>query len=293
VAEQQTEAAPAPVEPRSSRAPYFLVAALAGIFGWSLHRITALDRVHGVETLAGPLPKSAEAWFGRIKAFCTSELVLAAMDRFPPLPDASGAAYAQLCWALAGEPDFGAAAFAQLPGDVAAAAERIVFRIEPGEGVVLNALTDRLPPDIADGARLLDHPGCLSGRAKCDSGPPTCAAHQPDGGCVVKRRACACVEPVPEPEVADGEPADPIERAKELERDGRMYFLLGDLDDAEAAFKKCVETAPYSKCYRELGILYMQRKKTPLAIESYRRYLELEPEAVDAPEIHQAIERAD
>jgi predicted CXXCH cytochrome family protein len=67
---------------------------------------------------------------------------------------------------------------------------------------------------------------------------------------------------------------------------GLLHYLLGQLDEAEAAIRKACELEPQSYDYRlNLTLLYEKRKQTSQAIESAEKLLEIRPEDPVATEI--------
>lgn len=66
---------------------------------------------------------------------------------------------------------------------------------------------------------------------------------------------------------------------------GEAYRLRGDpgdLDRAEAAYRKALTAAPdYAQTYRALGFVSMKRNQFDEARQFFNRYLEMAPEAGD------------
>jgi pSer/pThr/pTyr-binding forkhead associated (FHA) protein len=82
-------------------------------------------------------------------------------------------------------------------------------------------------------------------------------------------------------------------RAAQYEIEGRKALLAGDLGKAERFLKLCLNAVEtYAPCHRQLGVLYASKEDTRAAIQHYKRYIELDPNAVDAERVRQLIQDA-
>lgn len=92
-------------------------------------------------------------------------------------------------------------------------------------------------------------------------------------------------------------PADTVDleteldtRARTLAREGRAALAAGQNNTARSDLLTCIELADLPDCHRSIALLYVNLKDTPSARTHYRRYLELEPDAVDAAEVRRLID---
>jgi serine/threonine protein kinase len=83
-----------------------------------------------------------------------------------------------------------------------------------------------------------------------------------------------------------------LTKARELEREGRRALLTGDLSRAEKLLLDCTRIAPLPPCYRSLGVIYAQLQDTKASLTNYKKYLELAPNASDAPYVKRIVEEA-
>lgn len=94
----------------------------------------------------------------------------------------------------------------------------------------------------------------------------------------------APAETVPEPSAMVE--AAPLTRFEE----GRQAFLDNDIPGAIAAFEEAARQTPnHAQTYRELGRAQMRAGQVAAAVQAYRRYLELRPEAPDREYIRSIV----
>jgi eukaryotic-like serine/threonine-protein kinase len=100
------------------------------------------------------------------------------------------------------------------------------------------------------------------------------------------RRDPPPANPAPAPPPADGPTTD------ELFKKGTQKLLDGNFNEAEAAFKSALKIdRRYAPAYRGLGILYQRTGASAKAIDAFRKYLKLAPQASDAANIAGRIEQ--
>lgn len=117
-------------------------------------------------------------------------------------------------------------------------------------------------------------------------------------GLLSDARAQVKVEPTPEPtRPRPGSPprqpdSQPQEQAKDFFEDGRKAISEKKFEAAEAAFKRCVKLAPtMAECHKGLGAAYARMGKPDEGARSYREYLRLAPDAVDAAKLRTMLEQ--
>jgi TPR repeat len=118
------------------------------------------------------------------------------------------------------------------------------------------------------------------------------------------------LDPIPIPVIADPtpvkqpgavKPEDPpkVENPKrtqavELYKKGNKLYLQKKLKEAEAEFKRALDTDPtFALAYRGLGVTYALQEKNQKAIEAYKSYLKHEPDAKDANLVRKIIKEAE
>jgi len=118
------------------------------------------------------------------------------------------------------------------------------------------------------------------------------------------------IEPTSQPEIAaaslpvkptatkveEGVKADPAKRAQaiELYSKGNKLYLVKKFKEAESEYKKALEAdASFALAYRGLGVTYASQEKNQKAIESYKSYLKLAPDAKDGKLVRQIIKEAE
>jgi hypothetical protein len=118
-----------------------------------------------------------------------------------------------------------------------------------------------------------EEPPAKSG-AKATPHPSPSKAHSQDAAAAQKKSAA-------------------MARAAGYEIEGRKRLLAGDLGAAERYLKLCLQTVEtYAACHRQLGVLYASKEDTRAAIQHYKRYIELDPNAIDAERVKQLIQDA-
>ena len=86
-------------------------------------------------------------------------------------------------------------------------------------------------------------------------------------------------------------PLSAAERAREQFAHGVDAFNNKAYDQALMAFQRTLELDPsFAQVHRSLGILFATLKTEEKAVEHYRRYLELEPQAPDAVAVRKIID---
>ena len=79
--------------------------------------------------------------------------------------------------------------------------------------------------------------------------------------------------------------------AEQAFKKGTEALMFGKQTDAERFLKACLEADPgFARCHRQLGVLYAQIDDTKRSVKHYRRYVELQPDADDAPRVRAMIE---
>jgi hypothetical protein len=112
------------------------------------------------------------------------------------------------------------------------------------------------------------------------------------------------LEPPKQPQVAsaptntrdDGHKIDPQKRAQaiELYNRGNKLYLQKKFKEAELEYKRALDTDPqFALAYRGLGVTYASQEKNQKAIEAYKSYLKLAPDAKDAKLVKQIIKEAE
>jgi ABC transport system ATP-binding/permease protein len=86
-------------------------------------------------------------------------------------------------------------------------------------------------------------------------------------------------------------PPDPsVAAARNLFKTGKKALLGGRLSQAKDALTECVDKNPaFADCHRLLGVLYAQLDDTKLAVQHYKRYIQLKPNAPEAAKIRKMI----
>jgi tetratricopeptide (TPR) repeat protein len=107
--------------------------------------------------------------------------------------------------------------------------------------------------------------------------------------------ASAQMSPAPEPApAADGsisefQQFDPLKANKDIEV-GTFYFKKGNYDAAIDRFEEAARLQPgLARPYLKLGETYEKIKNLPMAVKSYKKYLELYPAAADAKSVRKRI----
>ncbi len=99
------------------------------------------------------------------------------------------------------------------------------------------------------------------------------------------------------PETVKDEPKiDAKKRAQaiELYNKGNKLYLQKKYKEAEAEYKKALEMDEgFALAHRGLGVTYAQQDKSQKAIEAYKSYLKLAPDAKDAPAVRKIIKEAE
>ncbi len=91
-------------------------------------------------------------------------------------------------------------------------------------------------------------------------------------------------------------PVDPQKRAQALEHysKGNKLYLQSKYGDALGEYKKALDVdATFALAYRGLGVTYARQNKREKAIESYKAYLRLAPDAKDANQVRAIIQKAE
>lgn len=83
-----------------------------------------------------------------------------------------------------------------------------------------------------------------------------------------------------------------LSKARDHENSGRRAVFRGDLKSAKEHFRLCLRAAEYADCHRGLGIIYASHDEPELAIKHYSRYIQLKPDAPDAPRVRALIKQA-
>ncbi len=77
---------------------------------------------------------------------------------------------------------------------------------------------------------------------------------------------------------------------KRLREEADIALKAGDLDRASQLFLQIIENDPDSaQTHRDLALTYASRGLSELALEQYRAYLALEPDAPDALDVRRRI----
>lgn len=99
-----------------------------------------------------------------------------------------------------------------------------------------------------------------------------------------------------DPKKTTEKPIDPQKRAAALEHysKGNKYYLQRKYTDALAEYKRALEADPsFALAHRGLGVTYASQNKRDKAIESYKAYLRLAPDAKDAGQVKAIIQKAE
>ncbi|MEL7368480.1 MAG: tetratricopeptide repeat protein, partial [Myxococcota bacterium] len=73
---------------------------------------------------------------------------------------------------------------------------------------------------------------------------------------------------------------------------GKRQLIEGKFESAEATLKQCLKLNPRQPaCHRNLGVLFARQDQTTSAIRHYRRYIELQPDANDAPRVREILKK--
>ncbi|MCC6806425.1 MAG: tetratricopeptide repeat protein [Deltaproteobacteria bacterium] len=94
----------------------------------------------------------------------------------------------------------------------------------------------------------------------------------------------------------DDKKVDPQKRATALEHyaKGNKLYLQKKYGDALAEYKKALDAdAAFALAYRGLGVTYASQNKREKAIESYKAYLRMAPDAKDANLVKAIIQKAE
>jgi tetratricopeptide (TPR) repeat protein len=83
----------------------------------------------------------------------------------------------------------------------------------------------------------------------------------------------------------------PQEKAKQFYLEGRTEARKGNDQGALKKFEDAIRTAPYAPAHKQLGILYAKRGEAERAMDHYKKYLKMSPNADDADAVRLAIER--
>jgi RNA polymerase II-associated protein 3 len=93
-----------------------------------------------------------------------------------------------------------------------------------------------------------------------------------------------------EGDVSDFQEWNPLKANKDMEV-GTFYFKKGNYDAAIDRFEEAARLQPgLARPYLKLGETYEKKKDLPMAVASYRKYLELFRAAPDAKKIQKRIE---
>jgi len=99
-------------------------------------------------------------------------------------------------------------------------------------------------------------------------------------------------EPAPVPAPAPSGNGNDGATAAELFKKGSEQILAGKFDDAEATLRQSLKVdRRYAPAYRGLGILYQRTGATAKALDAFKKYLKLAPQAPDAAAIEARIEQ--
>ena len=132
-------------------------------------------------------------------------------------------------------------------------------------------------PDHAETVSERTAPAELRDRPARSSKPP------PTAGAVHEARGRQAARPM-----ADSEPARIA--ADKLSRQAEAMVKAGELADAKPLLERCLKLdVGYARCHRTLGIIYARTGDAPTAAYHYGRYLDLAPDAPDAPDIRRLL----
>ncbi len=70
---------------------------------------------------------------------------------------------------------------------------------------------------------------------------------------------------------------------------GMELIQAGQYEPAKAKLESCIELVSWPSCYRNLGILYAKLEQFEKAVENYRSYIRLKPNASDAAQIRKML----
>lgn len=110
-------------------------------------------------------------------------------------------------------------------------------------------------------------------------------------------RPAEAEEPVSEPDPARAKPpargASNASRARFFLTRGERFLVRGRLREARRNLAECLRIdSNYAECHKNSGTLFLKLNATARARFHYRRYLELKPDARDAPRIKRLLKRA-
>ncbi len=80
-----------------------------------------------------------------------------------------------------------------------------------------------------------------------------------------------------------------LAQAAAMYREGNRALAAGRGAVAKKKLEECVELADLPECHRSLGVIYAREDKSTEAIRHYQRYLDLAPDAEDAPRVRELI----
>jgi tetratricopeptide (TPR) repeat protein len=98
-------------------------------------------------------------------------------------------------------------------------------------------------------------------------------------------------EPAPAADgsISEFQQFDPLKANKDIEV-GTFYFKKGNYDAAIERFEEAARLQPgLARPYLKLGETYEKIKNLPMAVKSYKKYLELYPAAADAKSVRKRI----
>jgi tetratricopeptide (TPR) repeat protein len=79
-----------------------------------------------------------------------------------------------------------------------------------------------------------------------------------------------------------------------LKAPGAQQTLESNQQLAEKNYRKAIEMSPdLAGSHKGLGFIYQQEQKPEQSVQEFRKYLELDPSAVDSPQITRRIEALD
>ncbi|MEM7678807.1 MAG: tetratricopeptide repeat protein, partial [Myxococcota bacterium] len=83
-----------------------------------------------------------------------------------------------------------------------------------------------------------------------------------------------------------------LQQVRRLVEQGKRLVIEGKFEEAEDTLKACLRMDPQQPaCHRNLGVLYAKQDRTTSAIRHYRRYIELRPDAGDAPRVREILKK--
>lgn len=125
----------------------------------------------------------------------------------------------------------------------------------------------------------------------------TSPAPAPDTAAATHRPVPAPPPPKPRPAVVAPKevapkPVEVGEDPKELYMDGTRALTGGDIEGAIDFFNRCVSAdKSFALCYRALGIAYARSGNGAKAARSYKQYLKADPEARDAAQVRELLQK--